>query len=291
MQNKNVTYTINGQTLHYKVEAEKIKFGNYENIFLSDDNHIQDADWFAEGYKVDQFLDEVDYIKFETFIRDLFVSHLKTITPVDLSDFTLDRYHTYVNDDTHRKFLTSVTAGSKARGGIPLASLPFSYRKIDERVSEICKCSLSSKNLFTQSFWLRVVRPGVEKDNNPPHKDGYLRRNRKMVNLYVGIAGSNEKSSLPFVPHSHLINEKYIERTYGKALVNGVKFTNPAVTGLLNKSIEMFTPNPKKNEVLVFTPYMIHGGGRNLNVDVTRVSLEMRFKKAPFIGKLVGFYR
>lgn len=291
MQSKDITYTINGQALQYHVEAEEIKFGKYENIFLSDDNHIQHADWFAEGYKVDQFLDTKDYSCFELYIHDLFIEHLKKITQTDLSNFTLEKYHTYVDDEIHRKFLTSVTAGSKARGGIPLTSLPFSYRKIDERISEICKCNLSSKNLFTQSFWLRIVRPCVEKDNNPPHKDGYLRRNRKMVNLYVGIAGSNEKSSLPFVPYSHLTNEKYIERTYGKALVNGVKFTNPAVTGLYNKSIEMFTPNPKRNEVLVFTPYMIHGGGRNLNSDVTRISLEMRFKKAPLIGKLIGFYK
>lgn len=290
MQNKTVTYTINQQQLQYYVEAEKICFGKYENIFLADDNHIQNADWFTEGYKIDKFLDEKDYNLFEFFIKDLFVQHLAKITHGDLSKFTLDQYHTYVTDETHKQFLKSVTAGSNARGGIPLNTLPFSYRKIDERVSDLCKCNLSSKNLFTQCFWLRVVRPRVEKDNNPPHKDGYLRRNRKMVNLYVGIAGSNEQSSLPFVPYSHLINEKYIERTYGKALVNGVKFTNPAVTGLANKQLEMFTPNPGRNEILVFTPYMIHGGGRNLNPNITRISLEMRFKKAPYIGKLIGFY-
>ena len=41
----------------------------------------------------------------------------------------------------------------------------------------------------------------------------------------------------------------------------------------------MITPNPAFDEVLVFTPYALHGGGVNLNKDTTRVSLEMRFWK------------
>ena len=36
-------------------------------------------------------------------------------------------------------------------------------------------------------------------------------------------------------------------------------------------------PNPGLNEVLVFSPYLIHGGAFNQQTDATRVSLEMRF--------------
>ena len=36
-------------------------------------------------------------------------------------------------------------------------------------------------------------------------------------------------------------------------------------------------PNPGRNEMIVFSPYLIHRGGVNLNPDTTRMSLEMRF--------------
>jgi ectoine hydroxylase-related dioxygenase (phytanoyl-CoA dioxygenase family) len=36
-------------------------------------------------------------------------------------------------------------------------------------------------------------------------------------------------------------------------------------------------PDPQAGEVLVFSPYLIHGGAMNFNSDVTRLSLEMRF--------------
>jgi ectoine hydroxylase-related dioxygenase (phytanoyl-CoA dioxygenase family) len=39
----------------------------------------------------------------------------------------------------------------------------------------------------------------------------------------------------------------------------------------------MIRPNPKPGEMLLFSPYLIHGGGVNFNKDITRVSLEMRF--------------
>ena len=35
----------------------------------------------------------------------------------------------------------------------------------------------------------------------------------------------------------------------------------------------------KENEVMLFSPYLVHGGGYNFNADVTRISLEIRFWK------------
>jgi acetylglutamate kinase len=39
----------------------------------------------------------------------------------------------------------------------------------------------------------------------------------------------------------------------------------------------MITPDPKEKEIMIFTPNIVHGGGMNINEDITRVSLEMRF--------------
>lgn len=287
--NKTVTYKINNKQVSFDVTAERIDYGKYENIFLSDDNLIQRASWFANGYTIEPFLTEEKYTLLYEFIVDLFKKNLSNLTTKNLNEFTLEKYHEYVNDDTHIKFIKAVTATSKGANGIKLSCLPFSYRDIDHNISETCNRDISCKNLFTDCFWLRVVRPNAKGDNNPPHKDGYLRRNRCMVNMYVGVAGSNEHSSLPFVPNSHLLSEKFIERTYGQTLVNGKKFTNPAVTGLYRKEIEMITPNPGRNQALIFTPYMIHGGGKNLNSSLTRISIEMRFKPRR-LEKYFGFY-
>jgi ectoine hydroxylase-related dioxygenase (phytanoyl-CoA dioxygenase family) len=39
---------------------------------------------------------------------------------------------------------------------------------------------------------------------------------------------------------------------------------------------EFIRPDPKIGEVLVFSPYLIHGGSVNLNDDTTRISIEVR---------------
>jgi hypothetical protein len=39
----------------------------------------------------------------------------------------------------------------------------------------------------------------------------------------------------------------------------------------------MIRPNPGPNGMMVFSPNLIRGGGKNLNTDITRVSVEMRF--------------
>jgi len=68
-----------------------------------------------------------------------------------------------------------------------------------------------------------------------------------------------------------------------KELKVGLKFMAqglnvPAVTSI-NESFEIIRPDPKDNEVLVFSPYLIHGGSVNLNTDQTRISIELRLWK------------
>lgn len=41
----------------------------------------------------------------------------------------------------------------------------------------------------------------------------------------------------------------------------------------------MIRPNPNTNEVMIFSPYLIHGCSDNSNDDSTRMSLEIRFIK------------
>jgi ectoine hydroxylase-related dioxygenase (phytanoyl-CoA dioxygenase family) len=48
------------------------------------------------------------------------------------------------------------------------------------------------------------------------------------------------------------------------------------VTGA-RRPLLLVRPAVGPNEVMVFTPYAIHGGGTNGSADTTRVSLEVRF--------------
>jgi ectoine hydroxylase-related dioxygenase (phytanoyl-CoA dioxygenase family) len=98
------------------------------------------------------------------------------------------------------------------------------------------------------------------------------------INLYIPVCGSNENSSLIIIPGSHLWSESRVERTVSGALINGVKFNVPAVTNI-EGSFEVIRPSPESNEVLVFSPYLIHGGAVNLNKDTTRISIELRLWK------------
>jgi len=58
--------------------------------------------------------------------------------------------------------------------------------------------------------------------------------------------------------------------------VNGASYTIPAVVGA-KRPLDVVRPNPTSDQVLVFSPYLIHGGAVNFDEAQTRISVEMRF--------------
>ncbi|MBC6611063.1 hypothetical protein H8B15_09020 [Hymenobacter sp. BT507] len=87
---------------------------------------------------------------------------------------------------------------------------------------------------------------------------------------YFLVGSSTTDSSLTLAPESRT------ERTSGGAIYNGTTYSVPALNGA-NEPLELVRPNPGPDEVLLFSPYLLHGGALNLNADATRISLEMRF--------------
>jgi hypothetical protein len=134
-----------------------------------------------------------------------------------------------------------------------------------------------SKKINPKSFAIRIVRPG-KNDFNPPHKDIYLKRLKNGVNIYMPIIGSNLNSSLPLMPRSHNLNEKDIIRTINGVKVNNIKFRVPCIVGT-KRGLYLKRPNPNMKQIMIFSPYLIHGGGLNENKNTTRFSLELRFWK------------
>jgi len=249
-----------------------------------------EASWKNEGYTVQPFLTPEENIAIKEAVEIGIKSELKTLG-VNTDGFTLEKYHNFVSDNIHYAFIDKIRAGTNGQGGLPCHYLTVPIECIDKRISQICNTPMTAIKSFvtkenriitTNHFWLRIIRPGRFTDNNPPHKDIHIPRvlenedYLQVVNLYYPLAGSNEHSSLPIIPGSHLWPEEDIEITHGKFTCNGVEYTNPAVVRT-KYGLKLITPNPKQNEVMVFTPYAIHGGGFNFNTDVTRVSLEMRF--------------
>jgi len=254
-----------------ELEVEGNTFCGDDTVMLeNDDNVIAATSWNERGYTVAPFLKEDEFKQLKDGATNMFIEWLKETGVRNLEDFSLEKYHKYVNAEQHLQL-------TKRWNMLDASFLPIDSAIITKRISEICETELTlQKEGYGEFFLLRKVRPGGTYDFNPPHRDVYLDRIRNAVNIYAPLSGSNERSSLPLIPGSHFWKESDIERTELHSRVNGVQFTVPCVVGS-PRGFQMTRPNPRLNEVLVFSPYMVHGCAANLNDDLTRISLEMRF--------------
>jgi hypothetical protein len=276
MEKKNVQYVIENKVFDFQYDGETLV--GEDKVLMEDDvNLLKNTAWDDEGYTIQDFLTDENVKK----VKNGFTELIKTFIiegggKID-DKFCLEKYHTYVDDVLHLKIAKDI------KGGFSNQEFPINFEIINTRMSEILgqevstKAEVEDENL--SGFYLRIVRPNSLKDNNPPHRDVWLDRLRNAINIYYPICGSTSDSALPILPSSHYIKESYIERTANGAILNDAKYTVPCVVSVNNESVKMIRPNPGKNQVLVFSPYLVHGGGYNLNLDETRISLEVRFWK------------
>lgn len=229
--------------------------------------------WSKTGYVVSPLLEESIYSQFEDRAKTLLLRLWRESGLAVSNNFQLDQYHHLAS--TKEAHLAAV-AKTKL---ISIDDLPISIARIENRISELCKVPLVARNPFDKLsvFHFRVVRPHSN-DHNPLHRDVWLADYANCINLYIPITGSNERSSLSLIPGSHHWPENKTGRTPEGAVVDGIQFNVPAVTEI-KEPHEIVRPNPRRNEVLVFSPYLIHGGAANLNPDQTRISIELRLWK------------
>ena len=267
---RTVRLPLDDEAIEYEVEGETA-YGGDEVLLERDDDLIAHTAFAEAGFTVAPFLPETLYRTLVDGVRQLLCAAVKRVWPGHEADFALEGYHRGVTDDEHLQLVRET--------GLHWAheELPIPMARVERRISEIIGIDAIAANPFfdRQRFQVRVVRPG-KGDNNPPHRDAWLDRLRNAVNVYVPLAGSNERSSLPIVPGSHRWRESEIERTLPGSRVGGVPYTVPAITGA-RRPLRLVRPPVGPNEVMVFTPYAIHGGGVNSTADTTRVSLEIRF--------------
>lgn len=259
------------QSVRFHIQGERA-FGDDFLPLAGHDDLTQAAHWAETGYQVAPFLDDDAYERFELGVQQLFKGFLQRtgLTIGDTIDLT--QYHAYTRNDNALHL--AVVDQAKL---LEVAHFPGGVAQVERRVSALCRVPVQAVNPHNGEpvFHFRIVRP-QKNDNNPFHRDVWLSEYHDAVNIYVPLAGSNERSSLKLVPGSHHWSEATVERTQGGARVNGVQYNVPAVTDSHN-SFQPIRPNPGRNEVLIFSPYLLHGGAVNLHEDVTRISLEMRF--------------
>jgi hypothetical protein len=266
-------YYVDGIPVPVNITGEVFRGPEIRLIDL-DDNIAKNCSWNDTGFSVSNFLGQKAFSALYSGLKSMVQGAIESVTGARMAGFSLDRYHDCCFD---RK--THLDVVSTLRRQSDISFFPIDHKTVDERISELCGAPLSCKvkgRAASGYFFIRLVRPRNFADNNPPHRDVWLEYLKDSINVYIPLGGSNELSSLSLVPGSHLWLESDTLRTAKGANVNGIDFTVPSVISM-NPVLDMVRPRVTMNQVMIFSPYLIHGGAVNLNDDMTRVSLEMRF--------------
>jgi hypothetical protein len=262
-------YKVNNADLQYSTDG-KTSRGDDRVLLQTAIDLTAKTPWTKQGFTVETLFDELQYQILKTNTKSLLLKSWSDAGFSFSEGFSLEQYHRLVKTkEGHLKAVGKTKL-------LSTDSFPIDIRLLEKRISEICNEVLIVKNPYDgQSiFHFRVIRPH-QPDNNPLHRDVWLDDYKDCLNVYIPVCGSNDKSSLIIIPRSHHWPESKIERTCDGAKIGEVKYNVPAVTKL-DSDAEFVRPNPKENEVLIFSPYLLHGGSANLNDDITRISIEVR---------------
>jgi ectoine hydroxylase-related dioxygenase (phytanoyl-CoA dioxygenase family) len=258
-------------TYIYYPELVDVSFWGEDKVMLNDDiNLLVKTAVNSKGYGVFPIKDHNDFLK--EFLK-------QNISNIIGSDIDIYNYHSQVSEEQHKRVLNSMPY--KKNDSKDLCE--FS-EYLESYMSELLK---EKVKIFNDDIWVRICRPNAfsKEDFNPCHRDVYLDFYRNTVNIYLPIIGSDDKSSLLVQEGSHLWNENITAITNGGAYFKN-KNKKYSVDAIVQSKIDlkMTRPNPLINEILVFSPYLIHGCSDNNNDDVTRMSLEIRFIKDDING-------
>ena len=265
-------YTVNDITLSYDAVGSK-SFGDNKVLLHDAVDLTKNASWHDRGFVIERLFDETTNKDFFRATEHLLKSlWRRSILQFD-DHLPLHEYHKVAK--TKEQHLAAVEYTKL----LDVSDFPLGIQRIEQRIGEVCKAKLVARNPFDNQtiFHFRVIRP-KSGDNNPLHRDVWLEDYADCINLYIPVCGSNERSSLIIVPGSHLWPESRVERTVAGAHINGVRFNVPAVTDITG-DFNCVRPDPAPGEVLIFSPYLIHGGAVNLNDEQTRISIELRLWK------------
>ena len=255
------------------VKSDKIIIPERKILSREDGDLLSNEAFYPAGYTIiNLFSDEYFKVVKKQFTQ-IVLSELKKNNIRTDDEFCLEKYHLYVTDDAiHSKI---------AKWSLPLSLFEHPSKIILKKVNTFLKKDLKIKP-FSEIpgkeellFGFRLIRP-KSNDASPFHKDAWLEMWRKVVNIWIPLAGCNKQSTLGLIPGSHLWYEDEITRTEGGATVNNKSYKVPVAVSTKRQFSKVY-PEVKEGNAILFSPYVLHGGGENNNNDITRVSIEYRF--------------
>jgi len=258
----NALQLIDNNNIYYSELYVDCNWGEDKIILNNDINLLKKTDFDDVGYKI------YNISNFNDLLKEFLKMQIQKIVGKEIN---LEMYHQEITEDEHKKILNSMPYKKE--------ELCEFSNYITNFLSEELKEDLK---IFNGDIWYRICRPTnvTENDNNPCHRDIYLDFYRNIVNIYLPIVGSNQISSLSIEPGSHKWNENMTMITNGGTTFKYInkKYSVDAIVSSKTK-LNMLRPNPMIDQVMIFSPYLIHGCATNNNLDVTRISLEIRFIK------------
>jgi len=239
------------------------------------DNLLSDSEHENTGFFVIKVMDDDNYEMLKDRITSFIQKRIELITGNKISNFSLDKYHTFVTDDAaHYKI---------ANWEMDVNVLSEFEEIIRSVISANIRQKLQLKKIIINDklqeiIGFRIVRPS-KGDENPFHRDAWMKQWENTLNVWIPIAGCNNDNSLTIIEDSHFWNDSRICRTRDGVIYNNKKFRVAAAIST-DYEVRQQTPNPAYGEALIFSPYLIHGNAKNNIEDNTRVSIELRYERA-----------
>lgn len=235
-----------------------------DRVILEEDTNLLEETYFdRDGYCIFPMKSHND------FLKSMVESKIAEVTSRYIDAET---YHSNVSPEEHTKIINAMPW--KKTESVELSKFA---EYIENHVSDILERRVK---IFNDDIWVRICCPSsiTETDRNLCYRDIYLDFYRNLVNVYIPIVGSNEKSSIAIQPGSHYWNEEdlVVAKRNTHFQSTGNKYSVDAI--LRSKQpLQMIRPNPSINDFILFSPYLINGCSSNDNTDTTRVSVEIRF--------------
>ncbi len=277
------------KTIEFQIDDKKYEFSVNDAVFGIGKNEIlsqpysditYQQDWYHSGYTEITFLTKNEFDK----LKQEITYNIQQLTEQELNkkitSFSLESYHHFVkNNETHFKIV------SKTRNLFE-ENVTIDLNELKKRIERLMSCKLTDvvpDTDYKLHIIIRINRPDST-DFNPPHKDIYEfyddhRIKPKMINCWIPVAGVTENTALPIAPGSHLINENQVIRTFNGGIFEGNTYRVRIVKQWGNSN-KLIRSTVKYGQVLLFSPYLIHGAALNREKDQTRVALELRLFEA-----------
>ena len=236
--------------------------------------------WYENGYKAFNLLNDQEFSALKNGITQSIAAIVRRECAIDTRGFTLEKYHEFVTSDALHFKVVDRTRDLFA------GDFTFPVMDLIPRFERILGTGLTDMVPGSQRKVHMIVRINRPKSNdfNPPHKDIYERVYKRgivggFVNLWIPVAGVNERSSLLLVPQSHHLKESQILRTFDQGTMNGNLYRVRMVKSWDGRN-DLTRSAVEDGQVLIFSGHLIHGLAVNDNADLTRVASEFRLFQA-----------